>query len=207
MLATSDMDSGASRQIAQVKSGGGLAAAAATATAYSAFTGTQCCAAGLRFVSSPSSSKTMGVSFEPRAADPRDRAARGGPLLGDVVVVLAAVVVDPRLPPATAASLAADVTEAVEFTLALLLLLLFKRVERRSGTSMVEMVVAARMAALRVDLLGGAAVVLSSPVVPTEKEGTVDSIVPMSRWRKDWLMMIVLFGEIQMSSKLFKNCD
>ena len=54
------------------------------------------------------------------------------------------------------------------------------------------MTVDARMAALRVDLLGGAAA-FSSPVVPTEKEGTVDSIVPMSRWRKDWFMMIVLF--------------
>ena len=53
------------------------------------------------------------------------------------------------------------------------------------------MVVAARIAALRVDLLVGAAAESPSLVDPTEKEGIVDSIVPMSLWRKERLMMIV----------------
>lgn len=156
MEATSAMEGGASRQMAQVKSAGGFSSAPATMTPP-----TTGFAAGLRSQSSSplslslsSSSRTMGVSLVPRVADDDDD--------DDDVVTVPLVRSTPLR--------AADVV----------------RLERLSVPCAAWAIsVEARTAAVRVDrgLLSVVAVVAA---VPPEKEGeaTVSEAAPMSRRRR-----------------------
>lgn len=149
MVATSVMELGASRQMAQVKSSGGFCAMPVAEAAEEDATATRDLAAGFKSISSiSSSSSTMGVSFVPCAP-------RGGLLLTGEDAAVRLVLLLPL-----------DRSVAVVVARA-------KRVKRRCGAKSSVIRRDASRAALRVDRLMGTAAGVVESVVPTEKDGTV----------------------------------